>query len=713
MATLVLSTVGNALGGPIGGAIGALVGQSIDQQLLGPARRGPRLGDLTVQTSSYGTQIPRIYGAMRVAGTVIWATDLVESSQTTGAKGQPDATYSYSVSIAVALSSRPVASIKRIWADGKLLRGENGDFKVSTTFRFYNGSEDQQIDPLIGSIEEIANTPAYRGSAVAVFENLELADYGNRIPFLTFEIAADDETPSIGAILKDASNGLVTSDAGQDILGYAAYGQSIRSAIEPLIDNYAIELFDDGSQLRTPSRSAQSVSEDDWGNSADNNQVARIQREQIPARTLPGSLRLSFYDPARDYQTGEARASAGEQQASEVKRELPAATSASDAKSLVQRMLAIEWARRDRLTLRLPPRYLSLEPGDLLELQLNPGRWSVEKCTIDGFVVVTELLPAWSPSPVVLADAGRIITNQDVEASPLSLALLDVGSILPQTSTQPTLLLAASTAGADWKRRSVQVTIPGLAFVTQTAGRKSVLGRALTILSLGEPYLIDTINSVDVELTDAGQWLTSCDDDALSAGTNLAAVGSELIQFGEATPLAQGQFRLSRLLRGRGGTEWASSSHVVDDMFCVVELGTVQPLPLPSWSIGALVTASAQDSPDAAAIVSADPLRPPNPVNLTAAIQPTGDLVVNWTRRSRAGWAWFDEVDTPLAERLEQYRITVTGQVGTMELWADQPSLSIPAGNLASLGPGVATLEVRQVGDFAASRPAQISITFP
>src|ERR671926_948368 len=102
MATLVLSTVGNALGGPVGSAIGALIGQSIDQQLLGPKTRGPRLGDLKVQSSSYGTQVPRIYGSMRVAGTVVWATDLVEGSQVSGAKGQPDTTYSYSVSLAVA-----------------------------------------------------------------------------------------------------------------------------------------------------------------------------------------------------------------------------------------------------------------------------------------------------------------------------------------------------------------------------------------------------------------------------------------------------------------------------------------------------------------------------------------------------------------------------------------------------------------------------------
>src|SRR5690348_8486307 len=98
MATLVLSTVGSALGGPVGGAIGALIGQSFDQQLLSPARRGPRLGDLGVQSSTYGTQIPRIYGSMRVAGSVVWATDLVESDDTSGAKGQPDVAYSYSVS---------------------------------------------------------------------------------------------------------------------------------------------------------------------------------------------------------------------------------------------------------------------------------------------------------------------------------------------------------------------------------------------------------------------------------------------------------------------------------------------------------------------------------------------------------------------------------------------------------------------------------------
>ena len=107
--------------------------------------------------------------------------------------------------MAVALSSRPVGSIKRIWADGKLLRGAAADFKVPVTFRFHEGSESQGIDPLIGSIEGIARTPAYRGLALAVFEDLQRAEFGTRIPFLTFEVEEDAETPTLGSILADFS----------------------------------------------------------------------------------------------------------------------------------------------------------------------------------------------------------------------------------------------------------------------------------------------------------------------------------------------------------------------------------------------------------------------------------------------------------------------------------------------------------------------------
>ncbi|MFT6570611.1 MAG: hypothetical protein ACJAWY_002332, partial [Sphingomonas echinoides] len=81
MATLILSTVGGIVGGPIGSAIGAVIGNALDRDVLfkPKGRDGPRLSELHLQTSSYGTPLQRVFGTMRVGGCVIWSTDLIES----------------------------------------------------------------------------------------------------------------------------------------------------------------------------------------------------------------------------------------------------------------------------------------------------------------------------------------------------------------------------------------------------------------------------------------------------------------------------------------------------------------------------------------------------------------------------------------------------------------------------------------------------------
>jgi len=115
MATLIFTALGTIIGGPIGGVIGALAGRQIDSAIFGGGgggREGPRLKELSVTTSSYGTPIARHHGRMRVAGSIIWSTDLIEHKDTQGGgKGRPSVTtYTYSASFAVALASRPLKS---------------------------------------------------------------------------------------------------------------------------------------------------------------------------------------------------------------------------------------------------------------------------------------------------------------------------------------------------------------------------------------------------------------------------------------------------------------------------------------------------------------------------------------------------------------------------------------------------------------------------
>jgi hypothetical protein len=53
----------------------------------------------------------------------------------------------------------------------------------------YAGTETQNPDPLIQANEGIAGTPAFRGLCYAVWENLPLANFGNRLPVIRAELA--------------------------------------------------------------------------------------------------------------------------------------------------------------------------------------------------------------------------------------------------------------------------------------------------------------------------------------------------------------------------------------------------------------------------------------------------------------------------------------------------------------------------------------------
>ncbi|MEM8581997.1 MAG: glycoside hydrolase TIM-barrel-like domain-containing protein, partial [Pseudomonadota bacterium] len=215
MATLVLSAAGAALGSSIGGtafglsasligrAVGAVVGQAIDQRLLGSGSEAvetARVERFRLSDAAEGAPMPVVYGKMRVAGQVIWASRFLESAQTTGGgggKGSPSTpsvtTYSYSVSMAVALGEGVIQSVGRVWADGMEIA------KSDLNLRVYTGAQSQMPDPKIEAVEGAGNVPAFRGTAYVVIEDLDLGQFGNRVPQFSFEVYRPAQPPS-GAV---------------------------------------------------------------------------------------------------------------------------------------------------------------------------------------------------------------------------------------------------------------------------------------------------------------------------------------------------------------------------------------------------------------------------------------------------------------------------------------------------------------------------------
>ncbi|MFB2551019.1 baseplate multidomain protein megatron [Ensifer soli] len=195
MATILLQAAGAALGGvfgPFGAAIGraagALAGSAIDRTLINGTATisGRRLADARISGAEEGAAIPRVYGTMRVGGTLIWATRFEEEVLTERSGGKAGGarveSFSYYGNFAFGICEGPIAGVRRVWVDGRELD------LTTVEMRLYRGTATQGPDPLIEAKQGTGAAPAYRNLAYAVFERLPLDGYGNRVPLVQFEV---------------------------------------------------------------------------------------------------------------------------------------------------------------------------------------------------------------------------------------------------------------------------------------------------------------------------------------------------------------------------------------------------------------------------------------------------------------------------------------------------------------------------------------------
>jgi hypothetical protein len=214
----------------------------------------------------------------------------------------------------------------------------------------------------------------------------------------------------------------------------------------------------------------------------------------------------------------------------------------------------------------------------------------------------------------------------------------------------------------------------GFELVT-TLGRPARMGRLVADLWPGPTSRFDLGNVAVVDL--AFGTLASVADLALFNGGNALAVESipgvwEVLQAGAAELIAPGRYRLSRLLRGQRGTEGAMGAPTPAGSRVVVLDDALVPLPVgeaalgleATWRVGPAARPHTSDAyrqrlftPQGVGL---------RPFSVAHVEQPRrrarepGDLVIRWTRRSRAlaadGWT---APEAPLAEEAETYEVEV------------------------------------------------------
>ncbi len=514
---------------------------------------------------------------------------------------------------------------------------------------------------------------------------------------------------SAGAIVADVSDGRVgAGNAATAIGGFSAYGGSQRGLIEPLVQAVSAWPRASGGGLVLAAGGGGAVSIVDSGM----REAGTGNRAIAGAERAPRRVTLSHYDPARDYQAGlqsAVRPGAGHR---EEAIELPASLSAGAAKQLAEAALARADVERERRTVTTGWDALTIAPGGRVEIAGEPGQWRVASSNLEAMAVTLELVRIAPAALPASATPGRVLGAPDAVQGESIVHAFELPHLGEGLLAAPRLSIAACGSEAGWRRAALAVSIDdGVRWeAAGVTAVPAVIGLVEIAAGMADAAIEDRRGAITVELAHDGMTLADADDAGLDAGLNLALVGDELLQFGEAEPLGSNRWRLTRLWRGRRGTEAVIGAGAVGDRFVLIEAAALATRDAVA-GIGATVSVLATGVGDAAGVETAAGLAgasivPPSPVNLHAEMLGDGGAVIRWTRRSRAGWRWLDGVDAPLAEEAERYRVRITPATGGEVAEATSlPELALSAALVAA---GPLQIEVWQAGDHGLSLPAQL-----
>jgi len=328
-------------------------------------------------------------------------------------------------------------------------------------------------------------------------------------------------------------------------------------------------------------------------------------------------------------------------------------------------------------------------------------------------VLTLECVGIAPPPPVQVATAGRVLAAPDLKLGRTVVHAFELPLVGEGVPRVPQLAIAAGGTEPGWRGTALLWSADGGAsWGSVASAAPAILGQVEVPPGTGPAWVEDRAAALVVRLAHAGMMLADANEDALHAGANLAMVGDELLQFGRARALGESRWRLSRLWRGRRGTEAAIGLQRFGDRFVLLARDTLAVVDLPPGIVGAAARLLAKGPGDPGEVTAVAPIQgvalvPPAPVQLRAWRDSDGTTQAAWVRRSRGGWDWVDGVDAPLGEELERYRVTVLDDGGAARvLEIGVPRLELRADERAA----ECSIIVQQIGALGLSPPAELRL---
>ena len=203
---------------------------------------------------------------------------------------------------------------------------------------------------------------------------------------------------------------------------------------------------------------------------------------------LPASLKLLYADAATDYRNAVASAlRPASLSRREALVEMPCATNQATAQARATVMLQESWSLRERMTFALPPSWLTLEPGDVIDLGTRQLRIEQIKDGVHRQIEARSYeqqvyLPAAAPERAATIALAPVYGPADV-------AILDLPIVASATPHSPWMAASAKP----WPGSLAVLRQSGAATFTlnRLIEARATMGRTLTTLNSGPLHLFD------------------------------------------------------------------------------------------------------------------------------------------------------------------------------------------------------------------------------
>jgi hypothetical protein len=313
-----------------------------------------------------------------------------------------------------------------------------------------------------------------------------------------------------------------------------------------------------------------------------------------------------------------------------------------------------DWIERIKYEFALPPSYTILEAGDIIELGsanaqhliritniavgankiLQVKGIATSRAELYNFTSRTSLYN----SKTYVASAEHVIAESKIY-------LLDLPKLPNDTEFKPGIFIAACGVGPSWRGVRILYSLDnGVTYDNFcTVTRAATIGVTNNVVTAGPN--IDHENSIEVMLL--GGELESYNEQSIPYGANLALVGDEIVQFVNATLIAPNKYKLSKLYRGKFGTEHFMTSHQIGERFILLNCN-VKKVPVPSNFLRQevkykVITIGGNNLVEELQFTyTANELRPSSPANIILGKLKNGDIAIKWENKYQEQRSWFE-----------------------------------------------------------------------